>query len=153
MIAWNQGKAIVDELIADGAIQRLVGADAGVGDLMDRARTMLRSAAALLASDPVTAYTVAYDAAKHAGMALLAEQNLRATGGHAHLTIEKVLTAQFGGTFDRFSRLRRRRNELDYPQPGQGFADQPEATRAHGAAGEIVDNAQKILDQKVLASY
>lgn len=120
---------------------------------MGRARQQLSSAEALLHTDPATAYIVAYDAAKHAGMALLAEQELRPTAAGGHLAVEKALTAQFKGVFDNYGRLRRRRNELDYPTGPEDFANSIEAEKALRSATGVVEAAQQILDRAVLTSY
>ena len=112
MNAWQTGSSQIDTLIEEGKLTRLQGADAGVAGLIARARQQLASANSLVETDPATAYVVAYDAAKHAAMAVLAEQNLRATADGGHVAIEKALVAQFQGVFDGFGRLRRRRNEL-----------------------------------------
>lgn len=153
MNAWQPGSSVIDELIDTQKITRLTGADAGVAGLMARAHQQLESAANLLASDPATAYVVAYDAAKHAAMALLAEQNLRATAEGGHMAIEKALVAQFQGVFDGFGRLRRRRNELDYPTGPDDFAETDETTKALTAARDMVDSAQRLLDQGALTVY
>lgn len=144
---------MIEDLIATGKLNRLRGADTGVKGLMARARQQLRSSRALLQDDPATAYVVAYDAAKHAAMALLAEQNLRPTAEGGHVALEKALTAQFKGVFDRFGRLRRRRNELDYPTGPEDFADTTEADQALDAAAAIVEDAGRILQQGVLTTF
>ncbi|MGL5929792.1 MAG: HEPN domain-containing protein [Dermatophilaceae bacterium] len=153
MSPWSPGRATVEDLISARKITRLAGADAGRDGLMERARQQLLSATALIESDPATAYVVAYDAAKHAAMALLAEQNLRPTHDGGHLAMEQVLTAQFHGVFSGFSRLRRRRNELDYPSSAEDFADTGEARRAIEAATTIVDNALELLERGVLTTF
>ena len=140
----------INRLIAEGTLKRVTGADVGAPALMERAQQLIASARALLHGDPVTAYVVAYDGAKHAGNALLAQQNLRSSD---HLTIERALAAQFGPPFARFRRLRRRRNELDYPSSVDDFADEHETQEAIQYASEIVDNAGKILDQGFLTVY
>jgi len=150
MSPWQRGAAEVDELIEGGDLRRVAGADVGTAALMDRAQQLIDSARGLLHSDPVTAYVLAYDGAKHAGSALLAEQNLRPTD---HVTIERVLDAQFGPPFARFRGLRRRRNELDYPTSADDFADEREAEKAIEHASQIVDNAAKILEQGILTIY
>lgn len=152
-MSWGQGASKVEDLIEAGAITRLQGADLGVSGLMDRVRQQLGSAETLLDPDPATAYVVAYDAAKHAAMALLAEQNLRVTSDGGHVAMEKVLAAQFGGVFDGFGRLRRRRNELDYPASAEDFADAAETQRALASARGIVESAQQILDQGILTTF
>jgi hypothetical protein len=62
---------------------------------------------------------LAYNAARKACVALLAQQGLRTKSGGHHVTTEHVVRAQFGGPFDAFSSLRRRRAEIEYPRfPG-----------------------------------
>jgi len=120
---------------------------------MDRARQQLTTARGVVSHDPGTAYVVAYDAAKHAGMALLAEQDLRPTPLGGHVAIERALVAQFQGVFQRFGSPRRRRNELDYPTGPEDFTDAVEAGRALDVAAEIVESAQKVLDSCALTIY
>jgi hypothetical protein len=153
MSPWATGRAEVADLIAEGRIARLTGADAGREGLMHRAQQQLTSATTLAETDPATAYVIAYDAAKHAAMAILSEQNLRPTAIGGHLALEKVLAAQFGGLLDGFGRLRRRRNELDYPSGDEDFADTAEATRAIASAAEIVEHAETILDRGILTVF
>ena len=120
---------------------------------MDRARQQLASAHSLLEADPGTAYVVAYDAAKHAGMALLAEQDLRPTPEGGHVAIEKALAAQFQGVFQRYGTLRRRRNELDYPTSSDDFTNPTETTKALATVTDILEAAQKILTAGALTIY
>lgn len=150
MSPWPKGSDKIDQLIEDKVLHRLRGADVGTSALMERAHQLLDSAKDLLQKDPVTAYTVAYDAAKHAASALLAEQNLRSTD---HVTIEQALQAQFGGVFSKYGYLRRRRNELDYPVSGEDFADVTETERAIKDVSEIVESAAEILEQGMLTVY
>lgn len=153
MSPWSAGASTIEDLITARKVTRLRGADTGVPGLMERARQQLVSSRSLLDSDPATAYVVAYDAVKHAAMALLAEQDLRPTAEGGHVALEHALTAQFKGVFDGFGRMRRRRNELDYPAGPEDFADSAEATRALTTADTIVNDAQRILDQGVLTVF
>ena len=153
MSPWSTGKDRVEDLIAAKKLTRLVGADAGVAGHMSRARQQLGSATLLLEQDPVTAYVVAYDASRHAAVALLAEQDLRVTAEGGHLAVEQAITAQFGGVFSSFSRLRRRRNELDYPVGPEDFADEHEAAAAIATSTEIVANAERILEAGILTRF
>lgn len=127
MSPWSTGKDKIEDFIAARKLTRLVGADAGVAGHMSRARQQLKSATLLLEQDPVTAYVVTYDAARHAAVALLAEQDLRVTAEGGHLAVEQAISVQFGGVFSSFTRLRRRRNELDDPVGPEDFADNAEA--------------------------
>lgn len=153
MSPWTRGTDEVDALLAARHLKRVTGADVGTGALMERAQQLITSARSLVESDPVTAYIVAYDGAKHAGAALLAEQNLRATGEGGHVAIERTLQAQFGPPFARFGGLRRRRNELDYPASADDFADEKEARQAIQRAADVVDNAAKVIEQRILTVY
>lgn len=152
MSPWNRGREVVEELIANRHLEKRPGADHGVDALMGRARQQLTSARTLLVADPITAYTTAYDAAKHAGMALLAEQNLRTTSQGGHLAIERVLNAQFP-VFTDYRRLRQRRNDLDYPTSAEDFATTEETEHAITRAEAIVDAAETLLAQKILTTY
>lgn len=97
MNPWVPGASEIDHLIAQREIDRLRNAHTGVAGLMARARQQLSSAGALLESDPVTAYVIAYDAAKHSGITLLAAQDLRPTRTGGHLAVEKALVRSVQG--------------------------------------------------------
>lgn len=150
MSPWSRGSDKIDQLLEKGDLNRFTGANVGVEALMRRAHQMLATAKSVVDEDPVTAYTVAYDAAKHAASAVLAEQNLRATD---HVTIERALEAQFAGVFSKYGYLRRRRNELDYPVSGEDFADTAEAEKAIKDVNEIIVDAAKIIKQGILTIY
>jgi hypothetical protein len=144
---WARGRVGVDVLLADGRLEQVSGVAAdGTG--------MLRSAAGLLESarresgrNPEAAYVLAYDAARKASTALVAQQGLRTKSSGHHVTVEAVVRAQFGGPFDAFGLLRRRRAELEYPQRPGDDIEQPEAEDAITAAGRIVDAAQQLQPQ------
>jgi hypothetical protein len=52
--------------------------------------------------------------------------------------VERAVRAQFGPGFRQFGALRRRRNELEYPE-------RPGDDATHDEASEAVENAQTIL--------
>ena len=90
---------------------------------------------------------LADDAARKAATALVAQQGLPTKGAGHHVTVEQVVRAQFGGPFDRFGALRRRRSEIEYPQrPGDDVA-QPEADDAIAAATHMLDSAEQLQPQ------
>lgn len=81
---------------------------------------------------------LAYDVSRQALTALLAHQGLRPTTKGGHYAVERAARAQFGQGFRQFGALRRRRNELEYPErPGD------ESTAEEAA--EAVDNAERII--------
>jgi hypothetical protein len=90
---------------------------------------------------------LAYDAARKASTALLVQQGLRTKSAGHHVTVEQVVRAQFGGPFDGFGALRRRRSEIEYPRrPGDNI-EPPEASAAVSAAELIIAAAQQLQPQ------
>jgi hypothetical protein len=89
-------------------------------------------------SDTHSTYVLAYDAARFACNALLAQQGLRATTSGGHYAVERAVRAQFGQGFRAFGDLRRRRNELEYPRL-------PSDTPTTEEAQEAVDDAERLI--------
>lgn len=118
MSVWSKGSAEVEKLIADRELQRVPAARGTALASLGRARTLLASATTLLPTDPDSAFVLAYDAARQAGAAVLAQQGLRSTAQGGHKAVEQALRAQFDPGFANFNYLRRRRHELEYPSPG-----------------------------------
>jgi hypothetical protein len=144
--AWVKGEAAVEKMLAERALQRVPAARSAATVALARARRLLTSAATLLDTDPDTAVVLAYDAARQAGTAILAQQGLRATVSGGHIAVERTLRAQFEPGFSDFHYLRRRRNELEYPSataPETATAD--EAREALEAATDIVAQAERLL--------
>ena len=97
MSPWQKGSEVIAQLLEDRRLQRLTGVELNVEPSLARAEQQLHSAAEVLAADPVSAYILAYDAARRACTALLAEQGMRPTADRGHETVEKAVVAQFGG--------------------------------------------------------
>jgi HEPN domain-containing protein len=97
--------------------------------------------------DPDSAFVLAYDAARQALTALLAHQGLRPTTKGGHYAVEQAARAQFGPGFRQFGALRRRRNELEYPERPDDDATIEEATEAVNDAQAIITAAEGLLDQ------
>ncbi|WP_368668677.1 HEPN domain-containing protein [Nocardioides massiliensis] len=107
----------------------------------------LTTARSAVDSDPDSALVLAYDAARQALTALLAHQGLRPTTKGGHYAVERAARAQFGPGFRQFGALRRRRNELEYPERPSDDATQDEAAEAVDNAEAIITASQGILDQ------
>lgn len=90
MTRWAQGDDKVQQLLDQGALQQVQGADADGQPLLDKARRTLTSAASLREADPESSYTLTYDAARFACSALLAQQGLRATSRGGHYAVEQA---------------------------------------------------------------
>ena len=112
---WSNGEAAVERLLAAGHVERVQGAQADGASWLDRARRGLEAARVIAETAPDSSVVLAYDAARQACVALLAQQGLRPTTAGGHYVIEEVIRAQFGPALRSFGGLRRRRNELEYP--------------------------------------
>ncbi|WP_130504302.1 hypothetical protein [Blastococcus saxobsidens] len=136
----------MDAMLAERALHRVPAAAGSAAASLARARQLLASAATLLDADPDSDYVLAYDAARHAGTALLARQGLRSTASGGHIAVERSLRAQFAPGFADFHVLRRRRNELEYPSAhGPETVSSEEAAEALQAATGIIAQAHELL--------
>ncbi len=138
-MTWQRGASTVEDLLTQGALERVSGAAADGSSLLESSTGLLESAERELSKYPEAAYVLAYDAARKACVALLAQQGLRIKSGGHHVTTEQVVRAQFGGPFEAFSSLRRRRAEIEYPRfPGDVVTT--------GEAAEAIEKARAIHD-------
>jgi hypothetical protein len=147
MPKWARGVAEVEQLVARGDLERVSGAAADGTPLLEQARKTAATAAGLVSSDAYSAYVLAYDAARFACIALLAQQGLRATTSGGHYAVEQAVRAQFGDGFRPFGAFRRRRNELEYPHLPSDTATSEEAEQAAATAQRLIAAAGKLLPQ------
>jgi HEPN domain-containing protein len=144
VIRWQRGEADIERLLGAGSLQRVHGAEARGGPWLERAARTVAAADAVIDTDPASACTLAYDAARFACTALLAQQGLRPTTAGGHLVVEEAVRAQFGDAFKPFRDLRIRRNELEYPTfPDEEVAVE-EARESVDAARGLIDAAQRL---------
>lgn len=147
MPRWKRGEATIERLMAAGELDAISKSASDGSAVLEQARRRLRIAAAALEIDLDGAYTNAYDSARLAATALLTQQGLRPTQSGGHRAVEEALLAQFGPGFSRFSVLRRRRHELDYPDTFYSEASTQEARDAVATATLFVDTAAKLLPE------
>lgn len=147
MSSWPRGEAEVGELLHRRELERIGGAAADGAPLLAQAARTATTAASLVGTDPYSAYVLAYDAARFACVALLAQQGLRATSSGGHYAVERAVRAQFGPGFRSFGDLRRRRNELEYPHHPADTASADEARQAVGVARQLIDAAIALVGQ------
>jgi HEPN domain-containing protein len=145
MMRWSAGEATVERLLAAGHIERVQGAQADGESWLTRARRGLEAARILADGAPDSSVVLAYDAARQACVALLAQQGLRPTTAGGHYAIEEIIRAQFGPALRAFGGLRRRRNELEYPLYPTEQASPSEAAETLKTTTEIIDAAAKLL--------
>lgn len=147
MARWKRGESEVEALIASGELQKLTGDAANGERLLEKAAVTLETARSAIERDPDSAFVLAYDASRQALTALLAHQGLRPTTKGGHYAVEQTVRAQFGPGFRQFGALRRRRNELEYPERPGDDATNEEASEAVENAAAIVNAAQGLLEQ------
>ena len=144
-MTWQRGQGEVRDLLTRGALEHVSGAAAEGTALLDSSERLLASAARELSANPEAAYVLAYDAARKACASLLAQQGLRTRSGGHHVTTEQVVRAQFGGPFDAFASLRRRRSEIEYPRHPGDVVTIDEAAQALDRARAIHEAASQLL--------
>jgi hypothetical protein len=148
---WNQGRAAIDRLIAEGELQRVPPSREHADQLLAQARRDLSSAELLRGSNPKRAYESLYDAARMALTAVLENQGLRPTsrGGHIapYAAVKAQLDPPMGAALKPFDRMRRTRNRSEYPT-----FTAPEVTADNVAAdlptaAAIVETCASVLDE------
>jgi HEPN domain-containing protein len=125
----------------------VTGSAADGTPLLGHARKTAATAEGLIKTDAYSAYVLAYDAARFACNALLAQQGMRATTNGGHYAVERAVRAQFGEGFRPFADLRRRRNELEYPRMPADTATADEAQQAVEIAQRLITAADNLLTQ------
>ncbi len=153
MARWARGEAEIERLVARGDLEPVSGAAADGIPLLEQARRTAATAAGLVSSDAHSAHVLAYDAARFACIALLAQQGLRATTSGGHYAVEQAVRAQFGDGFRPFGSLRRRRNELEYPHLPADTATGDEASQAVRTTQSLIAAASALLPQLSFFSH
>jgi HEPN domain-containing protein len=149
-MTWRRGQGEVEDQLAHGALELVSGAAADGSSLLASAESLLASASRELNANPEAAYVLAYDAARKSCASLLAQQGLRTKSSGHHVTTELVVRAQFGGPFDAFASLRRRRSEIEYPRYPGDTVTADEATQALDRARAIHEAASQLLPRLTL---
>ncbi len=148
MTRWGTGRKDVEAMVAAGDLEQVAPSAENATRLLAEAERHLRSAELVADADPAGGYDLLYAAARKAMAAALAVQGLRATSKGGHIAVQEAVTAQLGrsGAVVRpFGRLRRTRNDADYPR-----LDTPELSAEDIAedlpkAKEIVAAMQRLL--------
>src|SRR5579859_3764631 len=115
---WDQGRAVIDRMLADQQLQRVPASREHAGRLISQARKHLASAAEVCDEDPAGGYALVYDAARKALTAVLENQGLRPTSRGGHLAAYDAVRAQvdppMGKIVRPFDRMRQRA-DAEYP--------------------------------------
>ena len=148
---WQQGRGTLDDMIRRGELERVPPSRDHADVLISQARRHLASASAITGSDPAGAYQLMYDAARKALAAVLENQGVRATSRGGHIAVREAVTAQLdpplGGTLRPFDRLRRRRNQVEYPSQDAPAVSAAEVERDVPKVEQIIEHAARLLDE------
>jgi hypothetical protein len=148
---WQQGRDRLDGMISRGELEQVPASREHADLLLTQAVRHVDSAQAIADADPAGAYQLLYDAARKALAAVLENQGLRATSRGGHIAVLDAVSAQLdpplGVILRPFDRLRRRRNQAEYPSADQPGFYPEDVDRDLPKVREIVEAAAKVLDQ------
>jgi hypothetical protein len=146
---WAKGADQVTALIESRHLQRVVADADTVAALLGSARRHVESARLTVAQDPEAGYSLAYDAARKSATALLNHQGLRPTTAGGHVAVVDAIRAQFPGVpgLTSLDRLRRRRNQAEYPDPrSYDPITAEEADNAIKVASDCIASTERLLE-------
>jgi hypothetical protein len=148
---WRPGRERIDGMLERGELERVPASRNHADVLIRQADGHLASARTIAASDATGAYQLLYDAARKALTAVLENQGLRATSRGGHIAVLDAVSAQLdpplGGILRPFDRMRRRRNQAEYPSADQPSFEAVDVERDLPKVAPIIDAARKVLDQ------
>ena len=116
--------------------------------LLVEAERHLRSAELVADADPAGGCDLPYAAARKAMAATLAVHGLRATSRSGHIAVQEAVTAQLapsGAVVRPFGRLRRTRNDADYPRRDTPELSAEDIAEDLPKAKEIVAAMKRLL--------
>lgn len=151
---WDRGRAEVDQLIAEGSLER-VHADRSLADLyLEQATAHLAASVATVEVDAVGSFQLAYDAMRKALTAVLENQGLRPTSRGGHRAVEDALRAQLvpplGNLLGDYRWARLLRNDSEYPTWDRATAVRSDVERCQEAARALMTQIPALLDSMPL---
>jgi hypothetical protein len=156
MARWRKGEGPIERLIETRHLERVPADTDAAITLTGAARRHATTARACSATDPEGAYALAYDATRKAATALLAQQGLRPTSAGGHIAVVEAIQAQFPDVpgLRSLDRLRRRRNQAEYPDPaGYDPITREEAEEVVNVAQHAVESTIKLLELPQLGVF
>jgi HEPN domain len=148
---WNQGRDVIERMLGGSELQRVPASREHADRLILQARKHLASANEISKDDPAGGYMLAYDAARKALTAVLENQGLRPTTRGGHLAVYDAARAQLdpplGQVLRPFDRMRRRRNEVEYPPTDAPQISAEDVREDATKAAAIVDLSEGVIDQ------
>jgi HEPN domain-containing protein len=155
-MTWEPGRDVVARLLDADELQQ-VPIDAAVTTrlLADSERHLRTARAASDDGDLSGAYQLAYDACRKAMTAVLAEQGLRPTSRGGHVAVQDTIRAQFGtvDAFRAFGRLRRNRNQFEYPDSATSGPHEDDVTDALASAAAACEAVRRLIGAGALKPW
>jgi hypothetical protein len=153
-MSWERGREEIERLLSAGEISRVAPSELVARRLLADADAHVGLARKGADDDPSGALQLGYDAARKASAALLAVQGLRATTSGGHIAVVGAVRAQFGlPVFGRINRLRRRRNETEYPAEDSPGVTTDDARQAIAIATDAIAAATQLLETGKLLPF
>lgn len=150
-MSWQQGRDMLEAMIIRGRIERVPPSRSHADLLITQAQQHLEAAQAIVRIDPTGAYQLLYDGARKALNAVLENQGLRATSRGGHVAVLDAVAAQLdpplGAVLRPFDRLRRRRNQAEYPAADSPRINAEDFERDVPKVREIIEAATTVLDR------
>ncbi|WP_375423135.1 HEPN domain-containing protein [uncultured Friedmanniella sp.] len=138
-------------MLFEGRLERVPPSREQADFLIRQARQHLQAATAIAKLDPPGGYQLAYDAARKSLTAVLENQGLRPTHTGGHVVVYEALRAQLdpplGAVITPFNRMRRTRNESEYPRLDRPGLHEDDVREVLPKVEALIDLAERILDQ------
>ncbi|MCL2784339.1 MAG: HEPN domain-containing protein [Propionibacteriaceae bacterium] len=148
---WEQGRPVIEAMIKTGELQLVPASKLRADQLLLQANAHVTTALQVASSDPEGAYSLVYDAARKALVALLENQGLRPTSraGHhgTYLAVRSQLDPPLGKQLRPFERLRRRRNEIEYPDFESPSVTSEDIIEDAQAAQTLIDLVSRVYNE------
>lgn len=148
---WEQGRSVIDALLTTRDLERVAASAEHAAELIGQARKHMASAQRIADDDPAGAFQLLYDAARKALCAILENQGLRPTSRGGHIAVLDAVSAQLdppmGKVLRLFDRLRRRRNDAEYPRQDSSGLETADVLRDIPKIEDILDLAAHVVDQ------
>lgn len=137
----------IDDLLTSRQLDRVAPGPEHARRLLGEARRHVTAAGTLIELDPIGAYQLAYDAARKAAGAVLASSGLRPTARGGHVVVVRAIEALGQSGFQRLDAMRRRRNQLEYPDRDQRTATEDDAATAVRWADAMCEAADDAITE------
>lgn len=151
MLIWEQGREAVTDLLRKECLSEVTPNREHADWLLFQARRNLADAGRICETNPGGAYSLLYDAARMALVAVLENQGLRPTTQGGHTAPYEAVRAQLdhiaGRTIRPFAGMRRTRNDAEYPDFRSPPVTSADAREGLAAATAICELAGQALDR------